>query len=291
MKKIALVVIGVSLIITACNKSGGVSGYEKTQDGVLYKLFASTSSAKAKMGDVLTVNLVERTQSDSIVQAHQSQLIVRQGEFKGDPRASLTMVGVGDSISFMVPIDSLIRVNNPTPEVQAQIAKVVAPFKKHGNFIRLDIKVIGLQSADQIKSAQQAAATEAASKAQSALSDYLSDNKIKAKQTPSGLYYVIDKKGNGPLPKAGQNVTVNYTGKLLDGTVFDSSLKPGRQPFSFPLGQGQVIKGWDEGIALFPVGSKGRLFIPSDLAYGPQGNGGIPPNSPLVFDIEVISVK
>ena len=114
-----------------------------------------------------------------------------------------------------------------------------------------------------------------------------------AKKTASGLYYVIDKKGTGVYAKAGQTVSVNYTGTLWNGQKFDSNLDHGGKPFEFPLGQHRVIQGWDEGFALFNVGSKGKLIIPSKLGYGEQGTPGgpIPPNADLVFDIEMLGVK
>lgn len=110
-------------------------------------------------------------------------------------------------------------------------------------------------------------------------------------QTESGLYYKIDEKGDGPLPEEGQTVKVHYKGSLPDGTVFDSSYERD-QPIEFPLGEGRVIKGWDEGIQLFPVGSKGTLIIPPNLGYGARGAGGIiPPNATLVFEIELLEAK
>lgn len=113
----------------------------------------------------------------------------------------------------------------------------------------------------------------------------------KAQKTASGLYYIVDEKGKGSMPVAGKNVTVHYTGTLADGSKFDSS-KDRNQPFTFGLGQGQVIKGWDEGIALMPVGSKGKLIIPPGLGYGERGAGGIiPGNACLIFDIEVLGVQ
>ena len=105
--------------------------------------------------------------------------------------------------------------------------------------------------------------------------------------TASGLKYVIWKKGNGPKLKKGDRVFVHYVGWLLDGTKFDSSYDRG-QPISFVLGSGQVIPGWDEGIALLHVGDKAQLIIPPQLAYGEQGIGPIPPNATLVFEVEVV---
>jgi len=113
--------------------------------------------------------------------------------------------------------------------------------------------------------------------------------------TPSGLRIIDVKPGTGPVPKAGQTVTVNYTGWLFvdgkKGKKFDSSLDR-NEPFSFPLGQGQVIKGWDEGLATMHVGGKRTLIIPPDLGYGASGAGGdIPPGATLIFDVELLSVK
>jgi peptidylprolyl isomerase len=109
--------------------------------------------------------------------------------------------------------------------------------------------------------------------------------------TASGLKYVYIEKGNGPQAENGKTVDVHYTGYLMDGRKFDSSVERG-DPISFPLGQGMVIKGWEEGIALMKVGDKMRIIIPSELAYGASGAGGvIPPNATLLFDVELVGVK
>ena len=109
--------------------------------------------------------------------------------------------------------------------------------------------------------------------------------------TPSGLTYTDVKEGTGAQPRPGQTAVVHYTGWLLDGTKFDSSKDRG-QPFSFPLGQGRVIKGWDEGVATMKVGGVRRLTIPANLGYGAQGAGGvIPPNATLTFEVELLDVK
>lgn len=113
--------------------------------------------------------------------------------------------------------------------------------------------------------------------------------------TPSGLAYEVIREGAGALPQRGQHVTVHYTGWLDDagkpGMKFDSSVDRG-QPFVFILGVGQVIKGWDEGVALMKVGEKRRLIIPANLGYGARGAAGIiPPNATLIFDVELLDVK
>ena len=120
------------------------------------------------------------------------------------------------------------------------------------------------------------------------IDNYLKENDITAKTAESGLRYVITKMGSGENAAPGDNVTVHYTGMLLNGEKFDSSLDR-NQPFSFQLGQGMVIRGWDEGITYFNKGSEGTLYIPSTLGYGASGAGGvIPPNAVLIFEIQVL---
>lgn len=120
---------------------------------------------------------------------------------------------------------------------------------------------------------------------------FLAENAKKegVKVTSTGLQYIVDKEGTGAQPTAEDEVTVHYTGKLLDGTVFDSSVNRG-EPATFPLNR--VIPGWTEGVQLMKEGAKYTFFIPSDLAYGPQGvPNAIPPHSTLIFDVELIKVN
>jgi peptidylprolyl isomerase len=113
----------------------------------------------------------------------------------------------------------------------------------------------------------------------------------KTETTASGLQYVEVKPGQGASPQKGQTVTVQYTGWLVDGTKFDSS-RDRNQPFSFRLGQGQVIKGWDEGVATMKIGGVRKLIIPPELAYGARGAGGvIPANATLTFEVELLSAQ
>jgi len=109
--------------------------------------------------------------------------------------------------------------------------------------------------------------------------------------TPSGLKYIDQEVGSGKSPLSGQGVSVHYVGTLEDGTKFDSSVDRGK-PFSFTIGIGRVIQGWDEGVMSMKVGGKRRLTIPADLGYGAQGAGGvIPPNATLIFEVELLAIR
>lgn len=152
-------------------------------------------------------------------------------------------------------------------------------------------KFDGLKAFNDAREAAVKKQEEAQKAARASFEQLVKEKYPKAQKTASGLYYLIEKQGTGAQAAAGKTVNVHYTGTLADGTKFDSSLDRG-QPISFQLGRGMVIRGWDEGIALFKVGGKGKLIIPSDLGYGSQGAGGvIPPNATLIFDIELVNVQ
>jgi len=141
---------------------------------------------------------------------------------------------------------------------------------------------------DYMKEKQEA--DKKAEEAKKKLAEELAAKKEQATEDESGLKVLIEKEGNGRKPKAGENVSVHYTGYLPDGTKFDSSYDRG-VPITFPVGKGKVIAGWDKGIMMLKEGSKAYLFIPSYLGYGERGAGGvIPPNSDLIFEVELVKV-
>ncbi len=137
--------------------------------------------------------------------------------------------------------------------------------------------------------------TDQKAKDDALLKAYFAKNKIKATKTASGLYYVITKKGTGANAQKGQTVSMNYLGTFLDGKRFDGNVdenyKSTRSPLSFTLGVGQVVPGWDEGIQLLNPGTRATLYLPSSIGYGASGRGPIPPNTVMVFNVELLSVK
>ena len=164
------------------------------------------------------------------------------------------------------------RSGGPTLLTTEEMRKVLAEFQA------------GIRMKAQKRMAEEAAKNKSEGDA------FLAVNKTKpgVVELPDGLQYQVITSGAGPVPQSTDTVSVNYSGTLLDGTEFDSSYKRGK-PATFPVTG--VIKGWTEALEKMPVGSKWKLFIPADLAYGPQGRPGIPPNAMLTFTVELLSIQ
>lgn len=265
-------------------------GMKTTENGLQYQIFLDEEGETAQIGQYMTFEM-ELVGKDTILsstyQSGQPILTpVQEASFNGGIEEGLTLLSEGDSAVFKVAMDSLFkdRMNQIPPELMGL------------THLTYRIKVLKIQSEEDLKAEQEAKAEEQKMADDRKIQEYLSENSINASRTESGIYYVITEEGNGENPSLQNQVTVHYTGKLLNGKVFDSS-KPGvgprpvsGDPATFPLSG--VVKGWQEGIPLLEKGGSGTLYIPSHLGYGQQGAGAdIPPNSILVFDVELIDFK
>ena len=296
-------------------------GFERLPSGTEYKLYrrdatgsyrprpltvATDSGYASRQGRFLLAHVAYLTGRDSVLQSSRKQLKnqpapipLQPVERKGGPEEAISLLLPGDSAVFRFRADSLFKGRPVPPEL-----------KRGGNVLVMQITATRLvnqaaamsmmQKMQQEAMAEQQAkakahAAEQLPKDNAAIRTYLAQNKLtaQAKQTPGGTWYIITQRGTGPLPQAGQTVSVRYKGTVLaTGKEFDSSAKHGDKPFDFTLGRGQVIQGWDQGIAVLPKGSKAILLIPSSLAYGERGAGAdIPADAPLRFDVEVPADK
>ena len=285
------------------------------------------STYKNRVGKFLLGNMQYRTGKDSVLQNTRRDvgmpvpMPLQELKQKGAPDEALSMLQPGDSGVFRFQVDSLIKPKSgqPVPPFLKRGGNVVMMYVATTNKLATQAEAQAMQPelqkramAAQMK--QRMASPEyakqvAAQKAEQAkmmaapevvtqfkkddvvLQEYIKKNNLTMQKTPSGLYYQVLKAGTGPKPKVGQTVSVNYNGTLLSGKLFDSSDKQGK-PIDFPIGQGQVIPGWDEGILLLNKGSKAILLIPSPLAYGTRSAGAdIPANSPLRFEVELVDVQ
>ncbi len=229
---------------------------------------------------------------------------ISKSAFQGDIADALMLMTPGDSLICLVDAKAMFDYSKkPMPD-----------YIKPGDKIQYNIRLVSIKSKTELqkeredalkKAMDQQSATEntnvtaLSATDDKALQEYFTSKHITPIKTISGMYYSIQKEGTGSLAKAGDNVVMNYSGYFLDGTVFDSNLDSAFlhvEPLTFALGTGMVIKGWDEGITYLKPGSKATFYIPSSLAYGAQSRPGtaanprgIPANSILLFDVELVS--
>lgn len=287
-------------VMTACSQEKvPFEGYQQTDNGLYYRFYEENTGDTPQMGDLIDVTLscvVNDTTTIIPEMPNTFQLI--EPLYKGDIFEGLAMVHAGDSVSFIVNIDSTFRTFFGQPTLPEQFLPT--------DVMRFDLRIEDIYPENEYAlrmAAKNRKATaeriekmktdypEETAQAAKTLTDYLAKNKIKCDPTESGLYYVMTQAGNGEKPEAGQLVSVHYTGTLLDGTKFDSSIDRD-QPIQFPLGVGQVIPGWDEGIGLMSKGEKGVLYIPYYLAYGDRAAGDvIKPFSNLIFEVELVDFE
>ncbi|MBA3683185.1 MAG: FKBP-type peptidyl-prolyl cis-trans isomerase [Bacteroidetes bacterium] len=311
MKKITLLSAAVALIFTSCSKDSDFEGYTKAENGLHYKFFNhNEGGAKINEGDGITFSyVIANNKNDSVIVDSKSvsqdgsgytKFLMPKTSFVGSLEDGMTMMSKGDSASFIFSADSFF--------FKTMKYKELPPQFKPGEKLKATVKikdVLGKKELEanqkQQMADQEKVMKEMESKEKGDLDKYLADNKITVKPTESGLYFAETKKGSGAHPKVGDQVEVNYTGRLLDGKLFDTSIEsvakaenvfnPQRPygPFKFILGQGKVIKGWDEAISMLAKGGKAKIILPSNLAYGPNGGGPIPPFAPLTFEVELVS--
>lgn len=288
MKKTILFTIMLAitgLFISSC-QTGGSDDFSKTESGLFYKFVERSDNTEApEVGSfvdiTMTYGTVDSVMFNSQEMPQKMEIPVIASVHQGDFYEALGLMHIGDSAIFKCDADSvfnkLFRVPNVPPELDSI------------DFIYFNIKMLDIKTEAEMQAAMEAETEMLRSEETVKRNTYLDENYPNAEPSATGLYYVQTKKGSGSKPEVGKKVKVHYNGTFLDGTKFDSSLDRG-EPYEFPLGQGQVIKGWDEGIANMQKGEKGVLIVPSDLAYGP-GRRGIPPFSTLVFEVELVDFE
>jgi len=263
-------------------------GFTRLSTGLEYKVYTKgTGTRNPQLGDHLDMHIRVHIKDSVMFDSRKMNnnkpvpFQVQAPNFKGDPIEGFMLMVAGDSAVLRLPVDTII----------AQ-TKQVMPGMQAGDILEYEVNMVSVMSDDDFKKDQAMKLEIQKALDEKQLQDYFKEKKIVAKRTASGLYYTIGKEGTGETLKQGMMVSVNYTGKLLDGKTFDSNTDPQFQhvePFTVELGMGRVIKGWDEGLALLKRGTKATLYIPSGLAYGSQDKSPtIPANSILVFEVEIL---
>lgn len=286
IKKSAILV----LVVIALKSQAQTADSMKTlPSGIKYRVIYDAHNPKAQIGNIISFNFAYSNDKDSIVLSSygggipEPQVEIAPPQYNGDVMQAFTLLGKGDSAYLLIPVDSMFRQG------------FVPPFFSGHGMVHMRLKVTDVTTKEAFEKKQQDELIRQNHIDDSIITVYVKQNNLKVEKTATGLYYVVLKAGTGAKPGPGMTATVNYTGKLLSGKIFDSNTDPAFghvQPFDFHVGKGDVIKGWDEGVALMPIGSQYTFILPSSLGYGPHGQGpDIGPNSVLVFDIELLDAK
>jgi len=299
MRKL-VIVLGLAVTgLTACNN------FKKGEGDMLYKIQNDKSGDPIKEGDFVAFKAIEKTEGDSVLYSsydydRPSLMIVEKSLFKGDLISGLALMSEGDSAIFKINIDSMVeKMGRPRPAdttkkylvYSIKIDKVIPKGTLTDSLFRGKIDEFLKAESEHAKSSEGAK-----------VKAYVSSKGLKPAVTASGLNYVISKEGTGAKANMGDTVVVNYTGMFLSGKIFDTSnpevakkngtFNPQRpyEPLKLPVGLGGSIPGFEEGLMLLTKGAKATLILPSKLAYGEQGNQGIPPFTPLIFEIDMVNI-
>lgn len=274
-------------------------GNFKHAKGVDYKIIKDVPGPTAKNGDVIEANVTwkvgrnngkskDSTIVNSRIMNDGKPVVLPIGEpkFSGDIVAGFTLLSAGDSAVIRVSVDSLRKNFTEQP---------MPPFAKDGDYFIYEVSVLSVRNKEEVDREAQQSAGRQAQADELLLMEYFTKNRLQPTKAQAGFYYTIQQEGTGELLNTGKEASVNYTGKLLDGTVFDSNIDPKFnhvESFDVQVGAGAVIPGMDEGLKVMKKGTKATLYIPSGLAYGSSSpTAGIPSNSIMIFEMEITDVK
>lgn len=279
-------------------KAAGLPAGFKAYKGINYKMINDAPGPTPQAGDILKMHVRFKvgkgTAKDSLLlnsytanQGQPFEMPLVEPKFRGDVAEVFSLMSAGDSAVVWVSIDSLKKILKDQP---------MPPFAKKGDYFIYEIKMVSVMSKEEAEKAATAKKAEQNVVDDKALQAYFADNKITPSKTQGGVYYTIATAGTGDNIADGKTVSLKYTGKLLDGTAFDSNVDPkfghADQPFTIQIGTHSVIPGMEDAIHMFKNGAKGVMYIPSSLAYGAQSpSPAIPANSVMVFEVEVTEVK
>ena len=284
----ASIFLTILFLSSSCGIFSGSTKYKFTENGLQYRFIErNKKSPQPAIGKIMSLDITYGS-ADSILFKSKDmptglfKVPMLESAFPGDFYEMMNLMHIGDSAQFVLKAEPFFTKTAGYPEVPPNANGI--------DKLTFNVRLVSAMTKEELAAEEEAKKEELRLMEEDRIKAYLTENNITSKPTESGLYVLIKKEGQGETPKKGDRVKVHYTGTLLNGKKFDSSVDRGT-PFEFPIGQGRVIKGWDEGISMLKVGSKATLIIPSKLAYGERGAGqDISPYAPLIFDVELIDI-
>jgi FKBP-type peptidyl-prolyl cis-trans isomerase len=280
MKRIFFILTTLLFIAISCNNNE----YKVSEKGLIYRFEKENkNNPQPATGDVVTLNMRYAAPDNSIIEDYDVFRIQlkKPSHPGGCIEDAIAMMHKGDSAIFMINANDYYKKTRKIPLPDGLSVSDRLTFY---------VKLIDITPYEEFVKEREMAKLSDEIEEEKLLKDYLKRTNITSEPTMSGLYFIELRKGTGKSPVPGKKVTVNYMGYFIDGKIFDSSYER-NEPFTFKYGTGEVIQGWDEGLAKMKTGGKYKLIIPSHLAYGDVQRGPIPPNSTLIFEIELLDAE
>ncbi len=282
MRKGLVFILLIVLVVHACKN--GKQDFSTHSSGLEYRFFeTNTSGQSPEIGDIVVLSIKYMTADQMLLdESDFYRMQLSRSAYQGDIQTGLQMLQVGDSVCFKL---------DAADYYEKTQKRELPPEIQQGDALLVYLRLKNIISAKSLESERRGIYHSDEQQELQLLEDYLERTNVTVEPSESGLRMIKLKEGVGLNAMSGQSVFVHYTGKTIDGKIFDTSLNKAR-PMQFTLGHGEAIKGWDEAFLQLNKGSKARLIIPSSLAYGKDGyRDVILPYSTLVFDVELIDIK
>ncbi len=300
--KMATLLVAGAMTLVSCN-NGDSDGFKTTENGLQYKFEKLNPDAQqVQEGDVLVGEMTIKFDSTVLFtnKGNARRIAQANPNFEIKIGEGLMLMHIGDVATFVMDADTAAKYVGPN-----QMPPTYQPGKGMKFYYEISLQdIVSKEEIEQERINYEESAQKRKADEPTEIANYIKENNITVTPTAEGLYVIVKKKGNGPKVAVGKTVSVNYTGRLLDGTIFDSSVESDArkgdiynaqrkyEPMTYVVGRDKLIDGWEQGVLGQPEGTVLQLVIPSALAYGPRQAGEhILPYSPLVFDLQIVSVK
>lgn len=276
-RRIIIRVLFLICIVSCGNK-------HKTDSGLEYIVHTSTDARKPVKGDIVQLRFSYTNKLDSLLFSSDALTDSMIMEYTDLPFAQMSeaigLMSEGDSMTFIFPASDVFE-----KVFKSQLPTAVSA----KDMLKWHVKLMKVFSKEEFRNIIETRLKTTAAEEDKRIVDYCTANGIDTKPSTSGLVYISFKEGTGSFPANGDTLIVKYTGRLLSGQVFDSS-EEGTGTIRFIQGEGKMIKGWEEGFSYMKEGGMARFIIPSRIAYGIRGFGPVPPDSPVIYDVELLKV-
>ncbi|MDR0438425.1 MAG: FKBP-type peptidyl-prolyl cis-trans isomerase [Bacteroidales bacterium] len=291
MKKAVITVLAMIFGISVC-MAQNLDGFTQTKTGLHYKFHIKTDNPRAQLGDIIIAEIWAYLDDEleyANIGGPEPMFQVMESQHPGDLMEALQMIGKGDSVTFVFNMDTLRKYNPP-----GSLDGIKSVF--------YTIKVEDVYTEDEFWKKMEEDQIRGEAEEATKLKAFISEQGITVEPNDDGVFVIITTEGDGRPISRGETITINYVGRFLDGTIFDTSLEDiakehdiyksdrSYEPLSFQVGAGRIIPGMDYAVLGMKTGTKATLIIPSNMAYGSRAQGTIPAFSTLIFDIEIVDV-